>query len=251
VAQALAVRGAVRRLLASRRRRRRLTWAAGIAIVAAGVVVIGIEFSNTGQRGLTKATPGGPPTTSPPPKTVPFRRSARQVQPVVAKFVRTAVLRRHVEQSYDLVAPALREGLTRTQWASGAIPVVPYPASDLAFSRWKLQYSYANRVGLLVAMFPKPKAKTPYEAFAIELTAVGPPAHRRWLVDSWAPAGMGIGRPGPPSPVSNLPPPSQLSRVWILGPIGFVVGLIVLLPASLVVRGYLRNRRLRRVRPLL
>jgi len=236
----------VRRLLASRRRRRRLTWLTAAAVVAGLLVTAVFHYSDNGGKGLTKERPG-PPTTAPTPKTVSFRPSQHDVATVVSGFVQDAVLRRHVEKSFDLVAPQLRQGLSRAQWATGEIPVVPYPANDLASARWRLQYSYANRVGLVVGMFPKPRAKTPYEVFSIELIAYRSQGHRRWLVDSWAPAGLGIGQPGSAPTLADLPPSkAQLDGMWILAPIALLGGLIVLIPGGLFLRGYLRNRRVSR-----
>src|SRR6185312_7438006 len=43
------------------------------------------------------------------------------------KFIQTAVQRNDVGAAWALVTPHMRGGLTRAQWNTGNIPVVPYP----------------------------------------------------------------------------------------------------------------------------
>jgi hypothetical protein len=45
------------------------------------------------------------------------------------QFVATAVLRRRTSCSYELVTEKMRQGLTRTAWRGGSIPVVPFPTA--------------------------------------------------------------------------------------------------------------------------
>jgi hypothetical protein len=225
-------------------------WLSGTAALAAALTVIGLFYSNTGEQPAPSRSAGPVRPTIVPrtPKTVPLGARGPEVRRVAAKFVATAVVRKHLEQSYDLVAPQLRQGLTRKQWMTGSIPVVPYSGVDFAFAKMKVSYSYANRVGLVVGLFPKKAAKTPYEAFNLELTAYKRGVHERWLVDSWAPAGIGIGSPnGPPLSSSRaVQSRPSLSRLWILFPICFLLGLMILVPGSLTLRGWVRNRRARR-----
>jgi len=225
-------------------------WFTGIAAVAAGATVLGLFYANTGEQPQS-SSPGGhsrPIIVPHQPKTVPVGPYLKEIEEVAAKFVDTAVVRRNVDQSYDLVAPQLREGITRAKWAKGAIPVVPYPFDDLSFKKMAVTYSYANRVGLAIGLFPKAHAKTPYEAFSMELTAYRRGTTYRWLIDSWAPAGVGIGSPNGP-PVSNakaVQTRRSLSRIWILLPIVFLLSMIVLIPGGLIFRGWLRERHARR-----
>ena len=86
-----------------------------------------------------------------PVKMAPAER--RAVIATAALFVETAVRREHAERAYELVGPNLRGDTTRDEWRDGDIPVVPYPVDD---ARWKFDYSYANEIGLQVAVFPQP-----------------------------------------------------------------------------------------------
>jgi len=47
-----------------------------------------------------------------------------------AEFVRTAVRRQDLGASWPLVHPALKQGLSRKQWLTGAIPVVASVAGN-------------------------------------------------------------------------------------------------------------------------
>jgi hypothetical protein len=172
----------------------------------------------------------------------------RAVIATAALFVRTAVRREHAERAYELVGPNLRGTTTREEWRSGDIPVVPYPVDD---ARWKFDYSYANEIGLQVAVFPTPGASIRPAVFNLSLRSVGTGEQRRWLVDSWSPRGGGGGgaRPnrsdGSPFRVDLAPGASastSLGAVWLLVPAGLIL-LALLVPATLIVLERVRSRR--------
>ena len=129
----------------------------GIAtLVAAALAVLGIHYSTPGSSGEAN----GPTVTDSfyeTPKHAAFKRAdQRKVHRVLATFISSAVARQNVGKSYDVAGPDLRQGLTREQWASGDIPVTPYPASPHGQGAWDVvQYSYAKQVGLEVIIFPK------------------------------------------------------------------------------------------------
>jgi hypothetical protein len=171
---------------------------------------------------------------------------------VAAQFVSTAVKRKHVEKSYDLATPALRTGYTRHAWATQDIPVQPYP---LDFAKFKVKGSYTDEVWLQVALFPdKAHRKTvPAAVFDIVLKPAGNGDGKRWLVDSWAPAGyQGVpdgplggrrdtkGNPLPPATVTYEAP--LKSRWWLLVPFSAFLGALLLM-STLFVRGWYRNSR--------
>jgi hypothetical protein len=52
------------------------------------------------------------------------------LEPLVRQFVATAVTRQNLHASYTLVTPKLRQGMSRSAWATGAIPVQPFPRID-------------------------------------------------------------------------------------------------------------------------
>lgn len=220
-----------------------------VGTVAGSAVLVGLFFSNTGQKNANHFTRGRPQLVAPNPKSVPYTASEqREVGAVAAKFVATAVLRNHPERSYDLTDAAFHQGLTRDQWGSGNIPVVPYPRAALAIVKWKLDYSYKDRVGLKVSFQPKRTATVGGMVFNIELHRAGVPGHKHWLVGYWTPAGLGSPAPvasGKPAGAIQAPR-AGLGAAWLVVPIAFLLGLMLLVPTVLVVRGWRRRVRAER-----
>src|SRR5207245_3443362 len=122
------------------------------------------------------------------PKNAPFTQArSRAVAHVAQAFFFKAALRKDPGAAWVLAAPSLREGLSRAQWKTGAIPVVPYPAEAFETAVWTVSYSYADRVGLEVAVRSKPSSGVRAVLFTMELHAFGKGPGRRWLVSSWVP----------------------------------------------------------------
>jgi hypothetical protein len=237
----------VRRFFSSPRRRRRALKIGIVLAVAALAALAAVFFSNTGHSNETRFTKEKVQLVAPNPATVKLSKAdARNALVVAAKFVDTAVLRNHTERSYDLSDAAFHQGLSRAQWATGNIPVPPYRREDLDVVKWKLDYSYKNRLGLEVYLQPKPTAKVGGLAYNVELHKVGPPQHRRWLVDYWTPAGQQ--GPAPSKASANLfgtPPQTKagLGAIWLILPIGLILALILSVPIVLGVRGWRRRVR--------
>ena len=96
-------------MLSSRRRRRQILWLAVAASAAAAIAVIGLEYpGNASERS---------PVSNKPSQLVPSRpksvrlTAARKalVEGIAAKFVAEAVLRQHVERSYQIGRASCRE----------------------------------------------------------------------------------------------------------------------------------------------
>jgi len=230
----------------SPRFRRRALKVGLLLTVAVASALVSIFFWNTATVVETplhgRADVYVPPI---PIKMAPAER--RAVIATAALFVETAVRREHAERAYELVGPNLRGATTRDEWRDGDIPVVPYPVDD---ARWRFDYSYANEIGLQVAVFPQPGATVRPAVFNVSLRSVGAGAKRRWLVDSWSPRGGGGGsRPnrseGSPFRVDLAPPPgasTSLGAIWLLVPAS-LVALALLVPAALFVIECVRSRR--------
>jgi hypothetical protein len=236
----------MKRLLSSRRRRRRAGWIGGLVVCAGALTLVGVHWSNTGRNLETPFTNEPVQTVSANPQAAAFNGEKRkQVLQVAAHFIATAVVRRHVDESWDLAAPSLRQGVTRDQWRRGDIPAVPFLA-PVALVKSKVDYSYGDRVGLNVAIFPKAGSKVRAQSFVIEVQNLGGPAHPRWLVSYWAPAG-GLGVPNEPADASGKPATYSATRgigaIWLLVPVALIAGSIMLLLLSLAVRGRLRRSR--------
>jgi hypothetical protein len=247
-------------ILRSYRWRRRLIKVAVLA-AAIGLIVVGVRLSTPGHeqnangpnvRGYTQ------------PKTVPFTRAnQRAVNRVLNQFARTAVARKDIAKSWDLAAPSFRSGFSRKAWNSGALPVTPYPATG---AQWTLvDYSYKKTLGVEVVVFPRPGSGQRRMAVSAELVKG---RKGNWLVDYWMPQqfqgpatvsksaapgkhkqtrsahGTGQAKKAAPStqPVAGT---RRQSRLWWAVPI-VILSLIVVVPVSLGLAGWYRDRRAQR-----
>ena len=237
-------------LLSSPRRRRRAAWLAALLLVAGTIAFLAVFYPNT-----SPTRHGAPFTSEPIQRVAPLPRSVKftaadqkAVNAVASDFIATAVFRRRLSHSYDLVCNDFRQGMTRKQWMTGEIPVVPYPKEAVALVRWKVDYSYRGRVGLHVAFLPKPNAKVGGMVFAIELKNACPQSHHHWLVSYWTPTGGQVlstkqraAAAGPPVELKT-----RLSAGWVFAPVGALLLLILSVPAVLTFRGWRARRRVDR-----
>jgi hypothetical protein len=240
------------RLLSSPRRRRRAVWAGTLVVVAAVVAGVVAVFPGPPDQPGAASGPGWAP-----PKPEHEVRLERQTVAgglaVADRFVHTAVARKNVAASWGLVVPSMREGFTRTEWANGEIPVVPYRFSTL---RWRVAYTYRRSIGLEVALFPPAGSKTRPAVFNVDLRAVGSAAKPHWLVESFTPAvirsvppvaatGAGAGGTGLPNLSPDDGGPQRLNAVWLVVPFG-VIALAMLVPVGLGVLNWRRGRQAER-----
>lgn len=230
--------------LASYRFRRRLLKLVALAAIAGAAGLVSVLFWNTGRSYET------PLSTEPAlfpeqQRNVRLSKAERsQALATAALFVKTAVVREHVAQSYALAHPKLRQGLSREEWSTGEIPVQYYPVDA---ARWRLDFQYEDELGLAVYVVPRAGADLRPMVFDMSMKPVAGAGGRHWLVSSWVPRFSSAGQT-PPSSSERLaavaPAPGQkasLSTVWLLVPVFLVVG-VLLVPAGL----YLRDRRRRR-----
>jgi hypothetical protein len=244
----------VKGVLASYRWRRRLVWLTTTAVVVAGVVAVALVWPNT--------APKEPPVSNiplhidyRPPKSVRLKLHDKALALAVAsRFIDTAVARKDIDRSWDLVAPEFRAGLTRKQWDQGTMPVPPYPVRE---ARWKLDFADVKGVGFQIALFPTKGSHQRAQVFLIGLHAVHLGKQQRWLVDSWQAAptrGLQAGTPvgnGSGSVIEQVTPrlspafsKSKESPAWLLLPVG-LLSLIVLIPLGIATVNWYRDRRAR------
>jgi hypothetical protein len=172
------------RFLDSPRRRRRVTIAAAVIVIAAPLIYLGIHYSSPGSSRNADGPYINNDAFYRQPKHVPFTARERQaVHGVLRRFISSAVARHDVAASWKLAGPSLRSGVTRRQWATGALPIVPYPAAKHGQGSWdSVKYSYRNRVGLELLLFPKPGSGYSVATAETELVRG---RDGRWLVDYW------------------------------------------------------------------
>jgi hypothetical protein len=176
-------------MFSSRRSRRRLfRWVSVLVLVAGIVVFTSVHFRNAGKSAQLplRSTPA---QIAKKEKSVPLSPEARRV---AGRFILTAVARRDLAESWHLVDPSLREGFTLAEWKTGDIPVVPYPVDSIDVTPFKIDYSYANRALLEIALLPKAGTKVKPQLFFLRLRARGSGEDRRWLVDYWIPRGAAL-----------------------------------------------------------
>jgi hypothetical protein len=243
------------RMLSSPRFRRRLLHV-GAPLLGLGVLALVIAlWGNTGKEEYRNATPVQRGTSAPPPpapKTIPLTAKRRDDALATArKFLQTAVAREHVAESWPIVHPKLRQGLTRKEWASGSIPIVPYPVE---VARWRLGYSNEEAVGFEVLLLPSAGKGIQPQVFDIELIELGAGKGRHWTVSSWAPRSAGIFQRPPPSPERSAAEAKAVAESeknaiaagWLLAPIGLIVGTLLVVPVFLVAREWRGRRRAER-----
>lgn len=194
----------------------------------------------------------------PEPEVPLSRRELRTVHDVAVKWIKTAVARRNVADSWEITHPSLRAGFTRAEWAKGNIPAVPYPAETPELARWRLAYAHEKDVSLYFALLPRRGTRFRAMAFAVELRAEGAGESRRWLVSAFTPLGPGepvsaepaTGEGGGPGPASAPLPPveAELDAIWLLVPVGLLVA-VVFVPIGLWALERWRGRRAGRRHP--
>ena len=153
-------------------------------ILVAGIVAVAVTW--VGDTGKSQETPlsDEPAQVFTPRKQVPLDVEARRV---AGRFILTAVARENLAESYDLVHPELRQGMTMRQWLTGNIPVVYYPAKEIDAATFKVDESYKDEVILEVALLPKDASKVKPQVFFIGLKKTGKGAAARWQVNYWVP----------------------------------------------------------------
>jgi hypothetical protein len=246
----------MRSLLASPRRRRRLGWTLGLALALAIVVGVSVRYSTSGSSAEdTPVQADAAETASPQAAAIRVTPAVRrEVDRTVQTFVRTAVIRRDLAEGWALASPVMRQGVTRSAWEDGDIPVQPFPARALASADWQLRYRFERTLGIDVLVQPKQGSGAPVAVYAAEVTAPGSGAPRRFLVDSWVPQATLGAASGPSQPRgggSRAATPElasdqgRLGAEWFLVPAAIVLMLFLVLGAF-GVRSVVRARRAER-----
>lgn len=218
-----------------------------IALAAAVALLIGFVRNTANFR---ETFYPGEPQIYHQPKTVTLtKHELREVHAVAVRFMESAVRRSHLEVSYRLVTPSLRQGMTLNAWKTGNIPAQPYPVDTPSAAKWKIAYQYSGDVMLAFAVLPTREAMAQGirpMAFSMELKRRATRGGHLWLVDSWVPLGGGspqltadTGGPGARPPVATR---AELGKTWLLVPFG-VLGSVLLIPLVIVLFNWTRNRR--------
>jgi hypothetical protein len=223
----------------SYRRRRRLLRLAALCALAVGVTAA-IVLLPRGEKLVRKPT--SPPSaeetrpSTPPRQTHLSRAEKQRLVSTVSLFISSSVARHHPERSWAIVHPLLREGLTKREWSTGNIPVVPYPAVGVALI--KLNSVVGSTAQVEILLEPKSNAHLARKTFLIELRRL-PKAPHRWAVSSWVPEGVSTSQMAmdtptpPPAVVAKAFHAQHLSTLWIFAPVGLFIFALIGLPACL------------------
>ena len=234
-----------------RARRRRIRLGVGGALVGL-LAVSAVLFWNTADNVETFSGGKADIFVAPAPHKL-TRAEQNELGSVARRFVETAVARVHPERAYELIGPTMRGGLTKTEWATGEIPVVPYPVES---AQWKVEYSDSEGVGLLVLVEPSQASGLRPTVFSMSMVPRTVDGKKTWLVDGWAPKGgnpttIGASSASPTEALSGadaevperLSP--QASRLWLLAPV-FLICLVFVVPLVFFIRERRVSRKMRR-----
>ncbi len=228
----------------SYRLRRRLVWLLVVAVVAGGITVAGLVLPSGQKPDHTISSPPSPAdqaaSREPPPLHL-TRADRKAIRSTLALFISTSVARHHPERSWAVVGPALREGLTKRQWSTGNIPVVPYPAAGVDLLN--IQSLAGGKALIEVVLEPTVQSNLARKTFQVDLQRSAR-APQGWAVTGWVPEGVSqsqIDRDSPKTPIAAKP--QHLATKWIFVPLGLLLAGIVLIPGSLFLREAYRSRR--------
>jgi hypothetical protein len=170
----------------------------GVVVLAAGVVAVIVVFAG-GKSDPTNVNPekGFKPTL--PAKSHPLRNSDGvtiktfsqlddSTRGTIRTFISTAVARKHIENSWNIVSPTMRAGYTLKQWKTGEdLPIIPYPGVDTQHVEYYLDYATNREILVEVGLAGKPGVSTRPVTFMLGLRPDGKGANARWLVSYWMP----------------------------------------------------------------
>jgi hypothetical protein len=237
----------------SYRWRRRIVVLTAVGLVAGGVAAAVILLP-TGEETDRSARPDSPPVgggvaaaSENPAKEPPDRRLSapeqKRILSTVSLFISTAVARHHPERSFEIVDSNLRQGMTKKQWSTGAIPVVPYPATGVDLIQ--VDRFRGDSALIEVLLEPVKGSRLVRKTFQIELHLS--PLHK-WLVSSWVPEGVSqsqidVNRPQSPDVIAKASNPPHLSGTWIYLPLGILLLSLLLTPVALFAHHVYSTRR--------
>jgi hypothetical protein len=186
----------VEKALSSARFNRLIFWA-GLVVLAVGAGALVIKFAGGSDRTSANPDKGFKPVLV--KKGQPLKNAQgvivktygqldTPVRSAIRTFIATAVARRHLEKSWDVIAPELKKGYTFNTWKQAtALPVVPYPHVDVPGLQYYLDYASTNEILVEVGVSAPEKFHERPTTFQVGLVPVGKGDNKRWLVNYWMP----------------------------------------------------------------
>jgi hypothetical protein len=167
--------------LSSPRARRRIRYVVVLALAAGAIA--GIVTAIPSKENALNT-----PISTQPAQVVPKETPAPPdpaAKIVARKFIETAVLRKDLDWAYDHVHADLKGRMTRAEWDSGTIPVVPYPAQNAATTTFSVDFSYRTEALYEVELVARAGTGIRPMQFYIGLKRAGGSPTGRWLVSYW------------------------------------------------------------------
>jgi hypothetical protein len=182
--------------LSSARFNRALMWISAL-VLAAGVaflvirLVPGSDNTRTGnEQGFVPQLPAksSPLTNAQGVRVTKYEQLDPEVRSTIRTFLATAVARRHLDQSWAVIAPSMKKGYTFRQWSHASeLPVIPYPIEDVDTTQYYLDYASTKEILLEVGVSAAPQKNMRPTAFQLGLVPRGKGVQRHWLVNYWMP----------------------------------------------------------------
>ncbi len=168
-------------------RAQRRFFLASLGVLLAGVAAI-IAFVVIGNDPTTDApiSTKNAQVAKPDPKRPVDPESIR----IARHWLLSAVIRKDLDWAYDHAHPTIKGTLTRKEWDSGNIPVIPCDAQNASTSALVPQFSLQREVEFEIALIPKPNAVycgNKAVRFYIALQRENDSPTGRWLVSYWEP----------------------------------------------------------------
>jgi hypothetical protein len=183
--------------LSSARFSRFLMWGSGILLFV-GVVVLLMSLVKGNDTTSVNPDKGFHPQL--PAKSSPLQNSQGvtitkfneldpEVRSTIRTFLATAVTRKHLDASWGVISPSLRQGYTFKSWSHAkALPVIPYPIADVDSTDYFLDYASTREILLEVGVSAPPAAKMRPTSFQLGLVPVSAGKDKKvWRVNYWMP----------------------------------------------------------------
>jgi hypothetical protein len=182
--------------LSSARFNRYRMWFSAL-VLAAGVAFLLIKLIPGNDKTSVGADKGFVPTL--PAKSQPltnakgapiktYKELDPQVRATIRTFLASAVARRHLDKSWPVIAPSMKQGYTLQSWSHAkALPIVPYPIENVDSTQYYLDYASTKEILLEVGVSAPAAKKLRPVAFQLGLVPRGKGADRHWLVNYWMP----------------------------------------------------------------
>ena len=182
--------------LSSARFNRYLMWFSGL-VLAAGVAFLAIKLVPGNDKTQVKPDTGFVPQL--PAKSQPLTNAKGEtiktyaeldpeVRTTIKTFLASAVARRNLDKSWDVIAPSMKKGYTFQSWSHAkALPIVPYPIENVDSTQYYLDYASTREILLEVGVSAPAAKKMRPVAFQLGLVPRGKGVQKHWLVNYWMP----------------------------------------------------------------